>query len=160
MYTTIAAVREVIGRTAVKNEKVTDGRVQDAIEASDALINGYLAGSYQIPLTREGVAVDDDPMMAKLSTDLAAYDVVLTYQGSATIEDGDPIIRRHGAALQTLQSVSTGKIQFPYDTAAESEGDQATLSTFDLYEGYLFIGDDFFGGEVLHDDERLWRRNR
>lgn len=142
-YSTVALVREILSHTALRPDKVSDGRVQDAIDTADSQIDGYMRTSYVVPLTLDDVPVATDPTLTGWSAALAAYEVVLTYQGSTALEDGDPVVRRRNAAIQMLQSVSTGKVAFPYDTAASEDNGQSTMSVVDLYEGRLFAPDDF-----------------
>lgn len=142
-YTSVAFVREITGRYGVKQTDFTDERIQDAIDSAEGLINGYAAGTYIIPFVQGGVVVLNDKLLNRLCADLAAYDIVLTYQGSQTIEQGDPVSLRHSQAIQTLQSVSTGKISWPYDSVESGPGLPANIATVGQYSGDLFGPSDF-----------------
>lgn len=142
-YTTVAFVREIIGKYGVTEEAFSNDRIQDAIDSADGLINGYVAAQYAIPLAVQGIEITGDKLINSLSSNLAAYDIVLTFQGSHAIEQGDPVALRHSDALRTLQSVSTGKISWPqFDTAA-TEDSGASIVGFNEYEGNLFGPQDF-----------------
>lgn len=141
-YTTVAYVREITKGHFVEEDDISDERIQDAIESADSEVNGYAAGTYAIPFTQNGVPVTDDKLLRKLSGDLAAYDITLTQQESTPLEDNDPIVRRYNAAIRTLQSVSTGKISWPYDSAA-TENEPASVVVVNPYDGDLFGPSDF-----------------
>lgn len=89
--------------------------VQDAITSADALIDGYLARRYTLPLT------SSPPILAVWGRAIARYQL---HKDRRTMETNDPVVRDYNDALKLLAQVAAGTFSLGADDAAlEDDGD-------------------------------------
>lgn len=77
--------------------------IEEAIERISARIDTFLTRRYSVPL------IDPVPgIIHDIATDIAAYDLTLSYYKGVDIQDADPVIRRYRDARGMLGQLSTG----------------------------------------------------
>lgn len=146
-YCTVADVRGVLARDTTDPDgtaaSMYDGAILDfQIVAAQAIIDGYLAGRYQVPFVDGAVP----PLVAALTVDLAAYRATLTYRQSVDLGVDDPVRLRYTDCMIMLKAVAAGDMDLPATPApggGVTPGTSGTVSVRNPYRGHLFGTEDF-----------------
>lgn len=100
-------------RADVPTGQVDAAVVARALSDTDALIDGYLASRYALPLT------GTPPLIEALASDIAIYKL---HNGAV-----DPKVEEdHKAAVRSLQAIAAGTIRLPGASGIETPGTGGT----------------------------------
>ena len=123
------------------------------IVAAQAIVDGYLAGRYQVPFADGSVP----PLVTALTVDLAAYRATLTYRQSVDLGVDDPVRLRYADAMVMLRAVADGSMDLPVIPVpgGDAPGTSGTVSVRNPYVGRLFGPEDF--GLGYAGPRRGWR---
>lgn len=126
-YTTLSALTDRFGtslliqltdRGDVSTGVVDAGVVDAAIADTDALIDGYVARRYVLPMATT------PPLIASLALDVAIYKLHV-------FEPNPKIVEDYKAAMRSLQAISDGSIRLPVDGAEASGSGSSGARTTD-----------------------------
>jgi phage gp36-like protein len=98
------------------NEEIDSTVIDKAIADADALIDGYLAGRYTVPLA----VVPAN--LTRLACDIARY---LLYENAAT----EIVIARYEQALRYLEQVAKGQITLVSEPPATTTADAVVMQS-------------------------------
>lgn len=90
------------------------GRIQDAVEQAEGLIDGFLARRYTVPLATV------PSLVSGWTRDIARY---LLHKDRGGKEDSDPIVRAYRDALKFLQLIVDGKFGLGADDPIQNNPD-------------------------------------
>jgi phage gp36-like protein len=169
-YSTPAIVRKALVPTADGSLPATpshtaadlsDPQLIDHIAEADAIIDGYIARFYVVPVGETSPGVTPVPI-SYWSRDIAAYLASCTYRGSMDFTDNDPVARRYKAVMDALKDVSAGKVKLNLPLAAGTGSTAAGGAgpALNPYVGDLWAPGDF-GVQPGNDSLGLpyWRSN-
>jgi len=145
-YCTVDDVRGVLARDTTDPDgtaaSMYDGSLLDfQIVAAQAIVDGYLAGRYQVPFLDGAVP----PLVTALTVDMAAYRATLTYRQSVDLGADDPVRLRYTDAMAMLKAIAAGDMDLPVTPipGGDSPSTVGTVSVRNPYTGHLFGPDDF-----------------
>jgi phage gp36-like protein len=105
-YTDVDSVRAVLAPDGVTDgtaASLSDEVFTETIERVSNRVDTYLARRYRLPIPEPVPSILKD-----LATDVAAYDLTLSYYKSTDISDMDPVVRRYRDARAILTQLSSG----------------------------------------------------
>ena len=103
-------------------------RTQEAIRQADAIIDGYLARRYRLPLAKP------ERLLAVWSRSITRY---LLHPDRQTDERTDPIVRDYRDAMRLLQQTADGKFHLGIDDPTTSDG---SAGEFIIHAGNKVFG--------------------
>lgn len=96
-------------RAEVATGQIDETVVASALADTDALINGYLANKYRLPLT------ETHDLLEALARDIAIYKLHISHVDEKIEAD-------YAAAIQSLKGLSSGAIRLTGESGAEPAG--------------------------------------
>lgn len=100
-------------------ESVNTDRVLSAIKTADDLIDGYIRGRYNVPLT-ESVGI-----IKTISVDVAIYKL---HERRLETDMPDSLVNRYKNALKMLEQIQKGVLTLGIATISETSGAGGTVS--------------------------------
>lgn len=141
-YSQVGDVREALtpgaGTTGTNTAAdLSDDQITDAIAEADAVIGGFVGGTYTTPPS----------LVTYWSRDIAAFLATLTWRKSKDVSNDDPIVRRYQLALLQLQGIAKGNTLVPPPDQSNNEGVGYVSNQYDgsLFQAYQF---DLLGNPV------------
>lgn len=125
-YTDRDAVRGVLAPDGVEDgtaASLGDSEVDEAIDRVSARIDTFLRRRYTVPLADPAPDIIRD-----IATDIAAYDLTLSYYKTTDITDQDPVIRRYRDARGMLGQLSTGLLVLDVAAADTTADDPVVIN--------------------------------
>lgn len=131
-YTDVETVRLVLSSDAEETggtaADLSDPQIQFEIDSSQAIVDSYLATTYNTPFT------GSVPFLIKsICTDIAAYRADLNFRKSREYDSENmPIIRRYKAAMAMLQDLRKGVQTLSVDRDDALSGGSIVVHQYEL----------------------------
>lgn len=118
-YASVLEVRTALARRPTQEAgnlaSLSEDALEQCITQTEAEVDGYLRGRYQVPFTPVPALVHS------ITVDMACWRAALTYYEEQSIESDSPAALRYGRALELLEGLESGKVSL-VDQPGDDDG--------------------------------------